>query len=100
MVFLGPMKGKKGHQCAYETNYHRVFSVKYRKTSLREPVVRAIKEICQGLEERYEFELERIGVMSAMFICCAACIRSMVLVHLHGSTGALPRSSCFRRYRS
>ncbi len=61
MVSLGMTKVKKGYHCAYETHYHIVFPVKYRKALLKESVVRLIKEISQGLEERYEFELERIG---------------------------------------
>jgi putative transposase len=61
MVSLGTMKVKKGYHCAYDTHYHIVFPVKYRKGLLEEPVVRALKVISQGLAERYEFELERIG---------------------------------------
>jgi putative transposase len=55
------MKIKKGYHCAYETHYHIVFPVKYRKALLQESIVQAIKEISRGIEERYEFELEQIG---------------------------------------
>lgn len=55
------MKIKKGYHCAYETHYHIVFPVKYRKALLQESIVQAIKEISRGIAERYEFELEQIG---------------------------------------
>ena len=45
----------------YETHYHVVFPVKYRKAMLGEEVVMGIKEISHQLEERYEFDLEQIG---------------------------------------
>jgi putative transposase len=51
----------KGHHCAYDTHYHVVFPVKYRKALLDNHVTRAIKEIAQAMEERYEFHFEQIG---------------------------------------
>ena len=52
---------KKGWHCAYQTHYHIVFPVKYRKALLSEPVVTTIKQLTGELEERYEFEMEQIG---------------------------------------
>lgn len=51
----------KGNHTAYQTHFHIVFPVKYRKALLSEPVAQAIKEIALELQERYEMELERIG---------------------------------------
>jgi putative transposase len=51
----------KGYHCAYDTHYHIVFPVKYRKALLSDDIAKHIKEISKGLEERYEFEIEQIG---------------------------------------
>lgn len=55
------MKVNKGNHCAYQTHYHIVFPVKYRKALLREEVVKQIKEILEELVERYEIEVEQVG---------------------------------------
>jgi len=52
---------KRGHHCVYNTHYHLVFPVKYRKALLREPIVSAIKEIAQSIEERFELTIEGLG---------------------------------------
>ena len=52
---------KKASHCAYQTHYHIVFPVKYRKSLLREEITEAIKRIAQEIGERYEIEFERIG---------------------------------------
>ena len=52
---------KKGWHCAYDTHYHIVFPVKYRKSLLSDSISNAIKEISKELEERYELEIESIG---------------------------------------
>lgn len=52
---------QKGWHCAYETHYHVVFPVKYRKALLSEEIVQKIKQIAQGLEERYALEIEQLG---------------------------------------
>ena len=51
----------KGYHCAYDTHYHIVFPVKYRKALLSDTVTKEIKEISKRLEERYELEIEQIG---------------------------------------
>lgn len=51
----------KGHHCAYDTHYHVVFPVKYRKALLDNHVTKAIKEISTAMEERYDFYFEQIG---------------------------------------
>jgi len=38
-----------------------VFPVKYRKGLLREEVVKVIREVAAGIEERYGMEVERLG---------------------------------------
>ena len=50
-----------GHHCAYNTHYHVVFPVKYRKALLNEAVTKELKEISKGLEERYNLEIEQMG---------------------------------------
>ena len=52
---------KKSSHCAYQTHYHLVFPVKYRKALLLPEVEKAIVEISSELSERYEIEFERIG---------------------------------------
>ena len=52
---------KREHHCVHESHYHIVFSVKYRKALLREPIVRKIKEIAYEISERYQVEIEELG---------------------------------------
>ena len=52
---------KKASHCAYQTHYHLVFPVKYRKALLSPDVERAIVEISKEISERYEIEFEQIG---------------------------------------
>ena len=51
----------KGYHCAYDTHYHIVFPVKYRKALLSDSVTKEIKEISKRLEERYDLDIEQIG---------------------------------------
>ncbi len=53
---------KKGYHNVYTTHYHIVFPVKYRKALLLEPIVATLKEVTKALEDRYEFEMEQIGI--------------------------------------
>ena len=52
---------KKATHCAYQTHYHLVFPVKYRKALLSSEVEKAILEIAREIGERYEIEFEQIG---------------------------------------
>jgi putative transposase len=52
---------KKGWHCAYQTHYHIVFPVKYRKALLSEPIVATLKQITNNISERYELEIEQMG---------------------------------------
>jgi len=51
----------RSNHCAYDTHYHIVFPVKYRKALLREPQTKAILEIAKEISERYDIEFEKIG---------------------------------------
>lgn len=51
----------KGHHCAYNTHYHIVFPIKYRKSLLTDGVSKELKEISKEIEERYDIEMEQIG---------------------------------------
>ena len=51
----------KSWHCAYETHYHIVFPVKYRKCLLNNEVVKQIQEISREIELRYEIEIEKLG---------------------------------------
>ena len=51
----------RGYHCVYDTHYHIVFPVKYRKALLSDRVVTALKEIAQGIQERYELDIEQLG---------------------------------------
>ena len=46
---------------AYDTHYHIVFPVKYRKALLSEPIKLAIVSIAKEIEERYFIQFESIG---------------------------------------
>lgn len=78
------MSVSKGYHCAYQTRFHIVFPVKYRKALLDEPVVLAIKEIALAMQERYEMELERIG-------CDRDHIHFLVSLHPKHSQGSFVR---------
>ena len=55
------MEVQKGYHCAYQIHYHIVFPVKYRKALLRGEIVKSLKEIAEGIAERYGIEIERLG---------------------------------------
>ena len=52
------------YHCVYNTHYHVVFPVKYRKALLSKPVCRAIREIAQDIADRYEIAFEELGADS------------------------------------
>ena len=52
------MKVRKASPCAYQTHYHIVFFVKYRKALLDIKVEKKILEIAREISERYEIEFE------------------------------------------
>ena len=52
---------KKGHHCAYQTHYHIVFPVKYRKALLVKEVGDEIKQLSIEISERYEIDFEQLG---------------------------------------
>jgi len=45
----------------YDTHYHIVFPVKYRKALLTEEIPRAITQIAEEIGKRYDLEFEKIG---------------------------------------
>ena len=49
------------HHNVYDTHYHIVFPVKYRKPLLTKKIPLAISEIAHGIGERYDMEFEKIG---------------------------------------
>ncbi|MEK7111743.1 MAG: IS200/IS605 family transposase [Patescibacteria group bacterium] len=51
----------RSHHCVYDTHYHIVFPVKYRKALLSQPIASAIQEIAQAIEDRYEITFEKMG---------------------------------------
>jgi len=51
----------KARHCVYQTHYHIVFPVKYRRALLKEEITNTIKEIAKEIGERYEVEFEQIG---------------------------------------
>ncbi len=46
---------------AYDTHYHIVFPVKYRKALLNNEIQLAINHTAQEISERYDIEFEKIG---------------------------------------
>lgn len=51
----------KSFHCAYDTHYHVVFPVKYRKALLNEEIATATKTIAREIELRYELTIEQLG---------------------------------------
>jgi putative transposase len=49
------------HHNVYDTHYHIVFPVKYRKALLRDDIPLAITQIAQEISQRYDIEFEKIG---------------------------------------
>ena len=45
----------------YDTHYHIVFPVKYRKSLLTDEIPLAISEIAEEISKRYDIEFEKIG---------------------------------------
>jgi putative transposase len=62
----------KNYHCAYDTHYHIVFPVKYRKALLDNSIEKAIVEIAQEISLRYEIEFENIGCdLNHIHILCS-----------------------------
>jgi len=55
------MTAVHSNHCAYDTHYHIVFPVKYRKSLLRKDVEQTIVNTAQEITFRYEIEFEEIG---------------------------------------
>ena len=55
------MVNKSANHSTYNTHYHIVFPVKYRKALLSTKHDKAILEISKKIEERYDIEFENIG---------------------------------------
>jgi len=49
------------HHNAYDTHYHIVFPVKYRKALFDNDIPLAIKQIAGEIGERYDIDFEKIG---------------------------------------
>jgi putative transposase len=51
----------RSSHCVYDTHYHLVFPVKYRKALLSSDVVNSLYSIAKEIEARYDLTFERIG---------------------------------------
>lgn len=51
----------KSFHCAYDTHYHLVFPVKYRKALLAPEVAMAVKALAHEISQRYELTIEQLG---------------------------------------
>jgi putative transposase len=51
----------KSNHCAYDTHYHIVFPVKYRKALLSKEIELTIVNTAKEISERYEIIFEQIG---------------------------------------
>ena len=74
----------ESYHCAYQTHYHIVFPVKYRKALLYKDVEEELKHIVKGIGERYEIEFESIG-------CYKDHIHILCSFHPKYSTGEMVR---------
>ena len=55
------MTKKSVNHSIYDTHYHIVFPIKYRKAIIEEKITKAILEISKEIEQRYDIEFEAIG---------------------------------------
>ena len=55
------MEPTRSNHCVYQTHYHIVFPVKYRKSLLHPEITAEIKTLAMEIGERYEIEFEQIG---------------------------------------
>ena len=51
----------KSNHCVFDTHYHIVFPVKYRKALLEPPITKAIRDIAVLITERYDIWFEQLG---------------------------------------
>ena len=68
-------KGKvhKGYHCAYQIHDLIVFPVKCRKVLLDEGIVEIVQETARAIQERYEIEIEKLGMdRDHIHILCGA----------------------------
>ena len=54
---------KRTRHAVYDLKYHIVWVPKYRKIVLQGSVAKRLKEVFQGIAERYEFEIDTMEVM-------------------------------------
>ena len=54
---------KRAKHAVYDLKYHFVWVPKYRKLVLQDSVAQSLKEIFQGIAERYELEIDTLEVM-------------------------------------
>lgn len=52
---------KRASHCVYQTHYHIVFPVKYRKSLLNVEITSSIRSIAGQIGERYEVDFEELG---------------------------------------
>ena len=51
----------KSNHCVYDTHYHLVMPLKYRKALLSAAVVATLRDTLKGIEERYDLQIEQFG---------------------------------------
>ena len=51
----------RSHHCVYDTHYHLVLPLKYRKALLSKTVVATLRATMAGIEERYDLNIEQSG---------------------------------------
>ena len=56
------MSYKRGSHCIYDTNYHLVWSPKYRKWILQGEIREHVKELFREISEHHGFEIDELGV--------------------------------------
>jgi len=55
------MKVRKAPHCSYRIRYHMVFVVKYRKGLITPEMFEFMKEVCNGISERYYLWFDALG---------------------------------------
>ena len=88
----------RSNHCVYDTHYHIVFPVKYRKALLETHVAHAIREIANEIQNRYELEFEKIGTDGDHIHILCSFHPKYSISQLVGAVKSITARELFRRF--
>jgi len=86
------------NHCVYDTHYHIVFPVKYRKALLEPHITGAILDIAKEIETRYELSFEKIGTDGNHIHLRCSFHPKYAGSHIVGMFKSITARELFRRY--